>query len=300
MTSHSPLTNRPHRAFTLIELLVVISIIALLAAILFPVFNRARENARRSSCVSNQKQLSLGLLQYVADWDERYPVGRITCDLKYAGVGWGGAIFPYVKNAQVFTCPSDVTPKVASRPSYNPVSYGFNCNLINAPIQHGTINKVTISSMTAPAVTVLICESRGTLSDVSQFPEPMLNNTISLATNGIWGGDDQNTDCTYGPFDYDHATLDTGWLGREGGLRSSSAPVGSVKIGNQNGRHLDGANYAFADGHVKFLRGDQVSSGQNANLPTDPQQADAALTNVRAAGTSGTDSPRFAATFSGT
>src|SRR5437763_14058162 len=95
-------SSRRSQGFTLIELLVVIAIIAILAAILFPVFGRARENARRSSCQSNLKQLGLGFLQYIQDNDELYP--KSTGD---AGQGWGGRIFPYVKNTQVFKCPSD-------------------------------------------------------------------------------------------------------------------------------------------------------------------------------------------------
>src|SRR4028118_675254 len=75
-TTHSAskmLRRAAHRGFTLIELLVVIAIIAILAAILFPVFSRARENARRASCMSNLKQIGLGVMQYVQDYDERYP-----------------------------------------------------------------------------------------------------------------------------------------------------------------------------------------------------------------------------------
>src|SRR5689334_25398731 len=97
---------RPRRAFTLIELLVVIAIIAILAAILFPVFARARENARRSSCQSNEKQIGLGILQYVQDYDERYPLSRVD----NSGITrntWYGMIQPYVKSTQLFQCPSD-------------------------------------------------------------------------------------------------------------------------------------------------------------------------------------------------
>ncbi|BCM88901.1 hypothetical protein IAD21_00743 [Abditibacteriota bacterium] len=91
-----------NRAFTLIELLVVIAIIAILAAILFPVFARARENARRSSCQSNLKQIGLGMLQYAQDYDEK------TAKEDYNAVyTWRDAIYPYVKSEQIFMCPSD-------------------------------------------------------------------------------------------------------------------------------------------------------------------------------------------------
>jgi prepilin-type N-terminal cleavage/methylation domain-containing protein/prepilin-type processing-associated H-X9-DG protein len=123
--------------FTLIELLVVIAIIAILAAILFPVFARARENARRSSCISNLKQISLGVMQYIQDYDEKYPMswfGRVpgqtyggyiqtvagtpgrefqVCDPGSCGSGgkgnfitWMDMIHPYVKSTQLFRCPS--------------------------------------------------------------------------------------------------------------------------------------------------------------------------------------------------
>src|SRR3954464_7101760 len=89
--------------FTLIELLVVIAIIALLAAILFPVFGRARENARRSSCQSNLKQIGLGILQYVQDYDGAFPYARVLSTPK---INWGQSIMPYVKSVQLFVCPS--------------------------------------------------------------------------------------------------------------------------------------------------------------------------------------------------
>jgi prepilin-type N-terminal cleavage/methylation domain-containing protein/prepilin-type processing-associated H-X9-DG protein len=96
------------RGFTLIELLVVIAIIAILAAILFPVFARAREKARQSSCLSNVKQIGLAFQQYKQDYDELWPLmwwGGANWEPASAG-WWGGEITPYVKNAQIFRCPS--------------------------------------------------------------------------------------------------------------------------------------------------------------------------------------------------
>src|SRR6478609_7479917 len=95
------------RGFTLIELLVVIAIIAILAAILFPVFARARENARRSSCQSNLKQIGLGVMQYAQDYDEILPRSRLY-KTDTAWIPWQSGIQPYVKSAQIFRCPSNV------------------------------------------------------------------------------------------------------------------------------------------------------------------------------------------------
>src|SRR5262245_63898370 len=102
-----------NKAFTLIELLVVIAIIAILAAILFPVFAQAREKARAISCTSNEKQISLGVLMYVQDYDETFPVywypvpeaptdPPFTPYIKEEIIGWNEAIYPYVKNVQLF------------------------------------------------------------------------------------------------------------------------------------------------------------------------------------------------------
>lgn len=98
--------------FTLIELLVVIAIIAILAAILFPVFARAREKARQSSCLSNVKQLSVGALMYMQDYDETFwPTSAVHMNNLAAndspGSIWYRAVMPYVKNEQIFVCPSD-------------------------------------------------------------------------------------------------------------------------------------------------------------------------------------------------
>jgi len=93
------------RGFTLIELLVVIAIIAILAAILFPVFARAREKARQASCLSNMKQLSLGVIMYTQDYDEKMPYGDAN-SINYHYCLWEGTQ-PYIKNMQVLVCPSD-------------------------------------------------------------------------------------------------------------------------------------------------------------------------------------------------
>ena len=122
------------RGFTLIELLVVIAIIAILAAILFPVFAKAREKARQSSCQSNVKQIGVAILQYVQDYDERFCPNYI-----YQGPGstnltwWDDLVQPYVKNYQLLICPSD-TPAAYTyaRPTWpgipNPLLYAYSAN----------------------------------------------------------------------------------------------------------------------------------------------------------------------------
>lgn len=121
------------KGFTLIELLVVIAIIAILAAILFPVFARARENARRSSCQSNLKQIGLGMMMYIQDYDERFPVtggnaGGCAANAFVHKLAWGRATLPYTKSTQIFKCPSDV--KSTSATDANPTnSYGENHRL---------------------------------------------------------------------------------------------------------------------------------------------------------------------------
>ena len=103
---------RGRKGFTLIELLVVIAIIAILAAILFPVFQKVRENARRSQCLSNEKQLALAIFMYNQDADESYPIGNNLWNSSgnwtaSGGGNWAVSILPYIKSNGVFACPDD-------------------------------------------------------------------------------------------------------------------------------------------------------------------------------------------------
>ena len=124
--------------FTLIELLVVVAILGILAAILFPVFARARESARRSSCQSNLKQLGLALMQYTQDYDERTPIqrqgdanaqtdGQLFADpVAQPAMNWARGIYPYSKSWHIYICPSS-TPNPGSEPVGNSgTSYYFN------------------------------------------------------------------------------------------------------------------------------------------------------------------------------
>src|SRR5690348_141788 len=146
----SPATAR-RSGFTLIELLVVIAIIAILAAILFPVFAQAREKARATSCLSNTKQLGLAIEMYAQDYDEAGPTGM---DDWAHGDGWAGQVYPYVKNTAIFRCPDDSANAI--------VSYALNEDLLSPEggIWDGAHAPVslTLAAMVAPATTVRLSE----------------------------------------------------------------------------------------------------------------------------------------------
>ena len=190
------------KGFTLIELLVVIAIIAILAAILFPVFARAREKARQTSCLSNVKQLGLGFMMYAQDYDERLPAGCVY------GIGWWfDFIIPYVKNSQVFTCPSHVSPGAYSVP----LSYSVPYNNLFTDTGSGP-RGAKLASLERPAEMLLFGE--GQRDD----------------KYGVW-------------FYYS--------------LRRYPHPYPTANYTNNcipiPGRHNDGSNVGFGDGHAKWV-----------------------------------------------
>ena len=223
------------KGFTLIELLVVIAIIAILAAILFPVFARARENARRASCQSNLKQIGLGMLQYVQDYDEIYsgsfknsPNGRIH---------WGELIYPYTKSSQIYVCPSNtslMTNDGLNNTTTNPntfkgVSYSYNCIIQPAAIG-------------SPSGDDAAGTPQALLTDVAQ--------TILLTEGNAANAGQDNT--------YQSQLTDIN--GSFYGTTWSGNPDQTVTTGNRNmdHRHLDGGNILWYDGHVKWARSSRL------------------------------------------
>lgn len=156
---------RLHKSgFTLTELLVVIAIIAILASSLFPVFARARENARRSSCQSNLKQMGLAVVQYAQDYNEKFPIVDGSAPDGSTGI-WVN-LQPYLKSTQIYQCPSEKNPPPASEPpgqaGYS--DYGYNLYLgydTSASDSRG----LSLSSLTQSAVTVLAADAANGYGD---------------------------------------------------------------------------------------------------------------------------------------
>ena len=204
--------KRNHNGFTLIELLVVIAIISILAAILFPVFARARENARRTSCASNLKQLAMGLMMYAQDNDSGLPAYS-----KNGNATWSKLYEPtidYVKNTQIYRCPSAPAYPYGVSHIYG-AHYGYT----------GAIGSATNW--------VGVKASYAGTSFIDAVPDPVRT-----------------------------CLLGDGWANSTSSVPGQGASQFRPRTSTWNGlrpdAHLEGANYAFVDGHVKWLKMETV------------------------------------------
>ena len=225
MTIHNHLnfTRGKRQGFTLIELLVVIAIIAILAAILFPVFARARENARRSSCQSNLKQIGLGIIQYAQDYDERMPSVRMNPgNVDGNGGAWPILIQPYIKSYQVFACPSNTRNTVFMEDGRVP----------GAPPTGPELAVVSYSAQTEAGGNGAGFGGRGAIGPaLSDFPS--VSQTLVIV--------DSNTTST------DFRSTNDLWANMPSQGAGGTNPA--LFVG-----HLGTMNVLFADGHVKSMK----------------------------------------------
>lgn len=267
--------SNSNKGFTLIELLVVIAIIAILAAILFPVFAQAREKARQTSCLSNIKQLTLGWIMYAQDYDENFPQWKWADNYKSswgdqgptpnnATTLWTNAIFPYVKSAQVYGCPSDARNLTGQQSFggwfvYDDTLIGFPQALLQAKLSYGASEPVTslnganaLAAMDKPAETFLIADMNTPLSGWAGY-----NDWLAAEAENAPANDVRRTDVIVRvAFPKGPDCLGTPFSDGGGNLYYNQDPRLSQLTPNADScaRHSNGNNIGFGDGHAKFIQ----------------------------------------------
>jgi len=258
-------TRSTRKGFTLIELLVVIAIIAILAAILFPVFAKAREKARQSSCANNLKQLALGTAMYIQDYDERVPSGTTSGNTNGAAVGpnvsnadgWAAQIYSEIKSTGVYKCPDDATTAVAP---LVPISYAVNSNISSG-------GPVALATFIATTNTVLFFEVSGVSGDptnITSFAGASGNGTPNPAATSE--NDTSTTFKDQGALSSGDPVLtaglyETGYLANVAGIGPANTPNVFDAANGGGGLHSGGANYAYIDSHVKWALPSAISAG---------------------------------------
>ena len=242
------------KGFTLIELLVVIAIIAILAAILFPVFQKVRENARRSQCLSNEKQLALAILMYNQDADESYPTGNNLWDTTATWTGngagnWAVSILPYIKSNGVFACPDDTLGNTVDpgawwwglRVSYvanglQNISSNDGHNCLGLMCQ-GTANQtVTQAGVNSPSSVIMLAEAHS--ADLQKTGGGNYTAGFNNIITGI-------------PYFISLAPPNQCGVSNNSAGTCGAYPNGVD--GAISAHHNGLANFAFADGHVKSM-----------------------------------------------
>jgi prepilin-type N-terminal cleavage/methylation domain-containing protein len=269
-----------HRGFTLIELLVVIAIIAILAAILFPVFAQARESARTSVCLSNVKQLSLGAMMYVQDYDEEFWAwnwgffcnGGNNGKPRDSSAFWTMAIYPYVKNTGVYQCPDDIlqwddawannegqscsddngaNDMFAPGPGvyyWDTGNAGWNPKHVSYGANESLDGSTKLAAIHAPANVMLFGDCAGQLADDWNGVSGNLgagNNPNWIVSRSAFAGDPNGCclmwDSQQTASQFEQMTSDNGVAITGSYLENST-------------RHHGGENISFTDGHAKYSK----------------------------------------------